>query len=94
MGGQGERKSFFQGSLNSRQNWNKTERSKIEREICWTYLRGKKLVVKAMRMWKDSKFKDFILFAEYYLKLPCYNSCLKMKQYFKVAIIILITPGA
>ena len=81
-------------TLKLRQNWNKTELGKIEREICWTYLRGKKLVVEAMRMWKYSKFKDFVLFAEYYLKLPCYNSCLKMKQYFKVVIIILITSGA
>ena len=35
---------------------------KTEGKICWTYKRGKTFVVKVKRMWKDSKFKDFILF--------------------------------
>ena len=55
------------------------------------YKRGKKFIVKITRMLKDSRFKDFILFVKYYLKLLCYNSYLKMKQYFTIAVIILIT---
>ena len=54
---------------------------KTESKICWTYEWDKKFVVIVKRMWKDSKFKNFILFVYYYLELLCYNSFVKMKQY-------------
>ena len=64
---------------------------KTEGKICCIYEQSKMFMEIVKRMWKDSKFKDFILFVYYYLELLCYNSCLKMKQYFKNALIILIT---
>ena len=35
---------------------------KTEDKICWTYDQSESFVVKIKKMWKNSKFKDFILF--------------------------------
>ena len=54
--------------------------------MCWTYVLGKKAVMKVEGMYKDSKFKDFISFV-----FTIQNYCLKIEQYFNIAVVILIT---
>ena len=48
-------------------------------KVGWvTVIFGGAFTLGKKRMQKDSKLKDFVLFAKYYLKLLCYNSCHKI----------------